>query len=136
MGWAAHYRRHDLRDSNWRYRRSPIWRPAATCMQACGLLVWAWLIHPHCDWVLGAGFGANALHLTLRLGCATLRCVRRGCGPVAQWLSQLEEFSETSEVCSENLGPDGDNDVKCARMVDEPEPSLQQEPVVEAEGRQ
>jgi len=88
--WATHYSRHAPRDAIWRYRSSSIWQSASNLTQACGLLAWAWLIHPSCDAALVAGVAANLMHLTWICSLALSKRKKRK-DPLEEWLDELED---------------------------------------------
>ena len=108
--WSTHYHGHSKCDAYWRYRSVPSWRHAAVCAQACGLLVWVWLIHPHCDLALAMGAAGNLLHLAWRTSSAAWRCRRRklsGDDPVDAWLGGLKEGFDDGEGEGEEGGEGG-----------------------------
>lgn len=102
--WAAHYRRHDSRDADWRCRRVPARQQAAVCTQGCSLLAWAWLIYPYCDAVLAAGAVTNALHLAWCAATACRKRSRRPLCPVAEWWQSLPESEGESEAGDQPSG--------------------------------
>merc|ERR1711972_593502 len=92
--WDAHYRRHSPVDAIWRYRRRHISRDVLLCTQAGALLMWAFLIHPHCDVLLAAGAVTNLLHLSWQMlslvCCCGSGCRKRRHRPVQEWFDELE----------------------------------------------
>lgn len=75
--WVAHFDAHDQRDALWRHRRISAARPSTEAVQILALLVWAWLLYPHCDALLFLGTLVSALQVTGRVAFEAVRCWRR-----------------------------------------------------------
>lgn len=137
--WAEHYRLHSPRDTFWRYRCKPVWLQSAICFQACGLLIWAAMIYPHCDVVLAVGAGANLLHVAWWLGASLAYCCRgRAAGAVRQWYEGLEDAtsdpdSEAAETQLQTLCEgDGKSDTAAVDGCKEPAACASGEPARDA----
>ncbi|CAE8620031.1 unnamed protein product, partial [Polarella glacialis] len=106
--WADHYRSNSERDAIWRYRSIPVLHLAANLFQVCSLLLWAWLIYPHCDVVLVIGVGSNLLHLLWFLGSAFAKWRSPDCrGPVERWAEELEDCSDSDGESKEETDASG-----------------------------
>lgn len=107
--WDRHYRKNARRNALWPFRSVPLWHLVSQLFQASMLIVWAWLIYPHCDVVLALGVCANLLHLAWRL-CDRLRAVLRWRrtpeDPVDAWLRGLHDCLD--DDCSDAAGADDD----------------------------
>jgi len=95
--WREHYRRYCQGDALWRYRRTSVWHLTACCGQACALLCWAWMVHPHFDLLLGIGTAANIVGVFCRGAWAFFLWLRswrsHRQNPVEEWFEQLDDAS-------------------------------------------
>jgi len=101
--WAEHYERHRPRDALWQLRHVPVWWSLVKLSQACALLAWAMLIHPHSDLILAVGVAANLVHTVWR----TLTIVVRAGGRRSTAAECHEDAASAASDSEEGAGCPG-----------------------------
>jgi len=97
--WVAHFRFSPFHEALWRYRSTPAVWYLLVCLQAAALLVWAYLIRPHCDVAVGAGVGINLIYWLFRLCRGSWKRLRRRDPMEAWWNSLPDAGPDEDEFC-------------------------------------